>query len=232
VSASLELRWFSPGLVPPHVNEWFQIMDDKNLVIFEEPREDFQMYIPTCDYLGVKLRDGRLEIKWRRGEGKYFESHHGRCCGMVENWIKWSWIPPAEGQGKTLNSSSYRSFLEQVPVGPSIKIRKKRTARKYKISQDRAGNDGNGDKDENDLPITLQPLKRVPDKTAGCSLEITEISALDKDYWTLGFETFGVEKTNFLKMAAARLLSAYVGPHLKKGNSYGYPYWLRTLSVR
>jgi hypothetical protein len=53
-------------------------MDDRNLVTFEEPREDFQMNIPSCEYLGVKLRNERLEIKWRRGEGENFASHDGR----------------------------------------------------------------------------------------------------------------------------------------------------------
>jgi hypothetical protein len=51
-------------------------------------------------------------------------------------------------------------------------------------------------------------LKRVPDKTAGCSIEITEVIALGKHYWSLAFGTFGIKKIDFLKMAAARLLSA------------------------
>ncbi len=65
---SNELRWFYPGKLPENIQLWFQ----QNCLIdplkSPEEREDVYLYSPGCDYLGIKLRQGRLEVKWRQAE--------------------------------------------------------------------------------------------------------------------------------------------------------------------
>ncbi len=33
-----------------------------------EERVDIYLYLPKCEYMGIKLRQGRLEVKWRKAE--------------------------------------------------------------------------------------------------------------------------------------------------------------------
>lgn len=83
-----ELRWFSPGMIPESIETWFKqncLIDSMQL---PEKREDVYLYSPKSDFLGIKIRQGRLEVKWRKAElgavrfGDFVE-------GKVEKWGKW-----------------------------------------------------------------------------------------------------------------------------------------------
>ncbi|WP_235526439.1 hypothetical protein [Nostoc piscinale] len=78
---TIEVRWFYPGTIPTEIEEWFP----QNCS--PEKREDWYLYAPKCDYWGIKLRQERLEVKWRKAElgvlnvGELIE-------GRVEKWGK------------------------------------------------------------------------------------------------------------------------------------------------
>ncbi|TFG71830.1 MAG: hypothetical protein E4H27_03810, partial [Anaerolineales bacterium] len=58
---SIETRWFFQGTVQPEVVRWFTTP----LALAQPPRIDTYLYSPGTHDLGVKLREGRIEIKQR-----------------------------------------------------------------------------------------------------------------------------------------------------------------------
>ena len=83
---TLELRWFGPGAVPAPVQNWFDALPGP--VAEEAHRHDCYLEAETTPSLGVKLRDGALEIKQRLGRaGTTIVAAH--CAGRPETWRKW-----------------------------------------------------------------------------------------------------------------------------------------------
>ncbi len=73
--ASLEMRWFCNGMLPKAIGQWFGSESLGGYLSPPEEREDLYLLIPSCDYLGVKLRQKNLQ-DWGRctsataGKGK------------------------------------------------------------------------------------------------------------------------------------------------------------------
>jgi hypothetical protein len=84
---SLELRWFSPGELPSDVASWFSSAELGGQLQAPEAREDVYLYVPECEYMGIKLRQGRLEIKWRQVDLGILRLE--RAEGKLEKWSKW-----------------------------------------------------------------------------------------------------------------------------------------------
>jgi hypothetical protein len=84
---SLEIRWFYPGELPSDVAAWFSSAELGGQLQAPEKREDIYLYAPECEYMGVKLRQGRLEIKWRQAELEVLG--FGTVEGKLERWGKW-----------------------------------------------------------------------------------------------------------------------------------------------
>ncbi|NIV28827.1 MAG: hypothetical protein GWN58_04720, partial [Anaerolineae bacterium] len=60
---TLEARWFMRGSIPHEVREWFA--RGEPAPIHEPPRMDHYLRLQRSNALGIKLREGRLEIKQR-----------------------------------------------------------------------------------------------------------------------------------------------------------------------
>ncbi len=89
---TLELRWFSQGTPPTEVEHWFLADSPGELLGSPEEREDLYLYTPECDYLNIKLRQGSLEVKWRKaqlGSREFGEDSGATWQGNVEKWLKW-----------------------------------------------------------------------------------------------------------------------------------------------
>ncbi|AFZ16220.1 hypothetical protein [Allocoleopsis franciscana] len=85
---TLELRWFVRGTPANEVEHWFNVDCPGKLLGSPEKREDLYLYTPECDYLNIKLRQGRLEVKWRKAELGILQL--GECWeGKAEKWLKW-----------------------------------------------------------------------------------------------------------------------------------------------
>ncbi|WP_412061721.1 hypothetical protein [Rubrivirga sp. IMCC45206] len=81
---TLEVRWFRPGPIPGAVTAWFASLGDPP---DEEARTD-RYLAPSSDALGVKLREGRLEMKRRAGAAGPVAA--GAARATAEAWTKWS----------------------------------------------------------------------------------------------------------------------------------------------
>ncbi len=90
---TLEVRWFKAGKIPPIIEQWFlNVCPDELSTPTQEVREDQYFYTPGCESLNLKLRQGKLELKWRQTElGVESFGVNQSWQGRVERWLKWSY---------------------------------------------------------------------------------------------------------------------------------------------
>lgn len=175
-----EARWFQPGPVPEAVRAWFDALGGP-----AEPESRTDRYLaPTDDALGVKVREGRAEMKRRDGEPGRLRV--GRADAAVHLWAKWSFelSEPAE------------------PTGAWVEVAKTRWQREHEA----AG--------------------------ATCSLELAEVEASGRRWWTVALESSGGSESD-RRLALAEAGHQWLGrddaPALPGTAAMGYPAWLRTL---
>jgi hypothetical protein len=151
--------------------------------------------------MGIKLRQGRLEIKWRKAElgilrfGDILE-------GKAEKWGKWLCEDPTQ-----------ESFQPQDVVGKLwVSVKKGRSQRRYQILPDKS--------------INAVPLTESIDQ--GCSVELTQLSINGNDWWSLGFEAFGEDDClmDNLQAVASEVFKTCGSLKLQSQDSYAYPRWL------
>ncbi len=84
---TVEVRWFYPGQVPGPALAWFrQVASDPE----EQPgRVDYYLLLESTEALGIKMREGRIEIKQRQQRLGLVRFQDG-IAGQVEAWRKWS----------------------------------------------------------------------------------------------------------------------------------------------
>lgn len=82
--STLEARWFRRGPLPAAVEAWFADLGEPVEV---EARTD-RYLAPSSDALGVKVREGRVEMKRRDGAAGPLAV--GRARAETEAWTKWS----------------------------------------------------------------------------------------------------------------------------------------------
>ena len=119
---TLEVRWFESGKIPKAVEEWFARTCPGELSGPPEEREDHYFYTPGCDALNLKLRQGKLELKWRQTELGTHSFGAESWRGRVERWLKWSY-----------QESIPENLIQALGTGdqPTVKIGKKRWQRHH-----------------------------------------------------------------------------------------------------
>lgn len=196
-----ELRWFYRGTLPEEVVQWFQQGQLGKHLAPPEEREDLYLYSPGCEYLGIKLRQGRLEIKWRKVELGVV--HFGdRVEGKAEKWGKWLCEDPTA-----------ESFQTADVVGKSwVSVKKVRTQRQYQIFPGES--------------ITAVPVTESIGQ--GCNVELTQLESNGNAWWSLAFEAFGEDDClmEHLQAVASCVFKSYRGSNLQAKDSYAYPSWL------
>lgn len=118
---SMEVRWFYEGTIPPEVLAWFQRGNRKPKE--QSCRVDYYLRLDS-DSLGIKLREGRIEVKQRH-------HHYGVVCfheqvtGLMDHWWKWSF-----------KLTKVHSNLMDVALFPSswIGVKKERRLWKYRLA--------------------------------------------------------------------------------------------------
>lgn len=199
---TLELRWFYRGTLPAEIKDWFAEDGLGQHLGGLEEREDTYLYIPECEDLGVKLRQGKLEIKWRKTDLGVL-CLRDNLAGKTEKWMKWTC---EEAAAESLNPDR---FMQRKPW---IVVKKVRSQRHYQVSTD----------------TTAAPLSVPKVVDQGCSVEITQLTVQGSDWWSLGFEASGDDhrlKTNLLSVVTY-IFKSYRGPKLQAQDSYAYPHWL------
>lgn len=202
--SSTELRWFYPGKLPETICAWFSSESLGNSLGPPEEREDLYLAIATdCDYLGIKLRQGRLEIKWRKAE-LGIVSIAPRVIGKVESWDKW-----------TCEDSKAENFQPQSVIDTShwVKVVKVRQQRKYKVLEQNL----------------VQEVNLFATIDQGCNVELTQLDIGGDNWWSIALEAFG-ESTNNLHVVANKVFQHYNACSLEPKNSFAYPSWLISAS--
>lgn len=199
--SSCEIKWFFEGSVPQQVRDWY--LAGGHEPDRQTPRTDHYLHLPNNDGLGVKLREGRIEIKQRFGLRRGVQPVE-KVNGLMEHWRKWS-FPVQED-----------SFMPDVSYIDEnwLAVRKARMLKIFHISENGeflAGKAGEG-------------YERA------CGWELTELSLEGKEqkHWTLGLEAFGSEEqlSDTLLKVAEFIFQSKNTPELTSENSYGYPKWL------
>jgi len=201
---SVEARWFYGGTIPPQVLQWFR--EERGSL--EEPayRVDYYLRLPDRDSLGIKLREGRLEIKQRHRRYGPIELHE-RATGLVEHWRKWSF-----------ESTQVSDRFPQAMVSdPSwIGVSKWRRLFRYRITKD----------------SDVVPMDAVEYPEQGCDLELTTVKVEGREWWTWGIEAFGEETAlqRNLMLVVTQIFATH-GPPIVLGasHSHSYPAWLASL---
>lgn len=133
---SVELRWFYPGNLPQEVSTWFKA-NNLGQLLAPEQREDIYLFVaPDCDYMGVKLRQGRLEVKWRRAELGTI-SFGNLVEGKLEKWGKWFC---EDSTGESFKPQGVVTKSEWIRVK---KVRQQRTQRDCSVEITRLDINGN-----------------------------------------------------------------------------------------
>jgi len=196
---SAETRWFHHGQLPDRICEWFCRGDD---VIQEQARTDRYLNLGGCTTVGVKLREGRFEIKARRAAPRalsLLETVHG----LTDGWVKWSSASPE--LGTSAESVSAREPQEWLPV------RKERWLRWLDIGA------------ADDMPPAGEP------PVFGCTAELAQVTLGDMPWWTFALEAMGdASRVEQLLTTAGQLyLRSYPPPQpLEETNAASYPVWL------
>jgi hypothetical protein len=203
---SMEVRWFYKGVVPEEVVAWFQ--QDRPEVDEQPGRLDYYLCLGDMDGLGIKLREGRIEIKQRQHQRGVVRFRQ-RVAGLVEGWRKWS-----------LAMADPESDLSDivVPVSSWIPVRKERSLRQYGVARDGRS-----------TAVSAGSLFGQ-----GCNVELTSIEAGGERWWSLGFEAFGDESYlwEMLLTVVEHVFALKVPFFFDASHSYAYPRWLGMLAQR
>lgn len=201
-----EVRWFYRGTLPEEILRWFQQDQLGEHLAPPEEREDWYLYSPENDYMGIKLRQGRLEIKWRIAELGVV--HFGDSVeAKAEKWGKWLCEDPTA-----------QSFQPTDVMGEKawIGVKKVRWQRQYQVLPGK--------------PITAVPVNESIDQ--GCTVELTQLSINGDTWWSLAFEAVGEDDKlmDTLQAIANWVFKTYSGLELQAEDSFAYPRWLSILS--
>ena len=197
---TVEVRWFNKGVVNPRVLSWFQQSKGK---IEEQPaRVDYYLRVADGGSLGIKLREGRIEVKQRYHQHGVVRFHE-RVAGLVEHWLKWSF--------ELAGGSNYPVGMA-IPASSWVEVKKERTILRYRVTSQ-----GN-----------MEVVSARAYCDWGCDLELTSISVEGEQWWSLGFESFGDETAirEGLILVVEKVLAAEEPPAFNAEDSYGYPKWL------
>jgi hypothetical protein len=196
-----EVRWFYPGAAPERMAAWFTHVDAATEV--EPPRVDHYLRVLETDGIGIKYREGRIEIKQRHASVPV--TLIPRAIGLVELWRKW-------GFGLAAYAENGAVFEEDAEW---ISVEKRRWVRTYRPGPDGA------------IEVTQRSL--LPQ--CECSVELTEVLVGDQAWWTLGFEASGEETTlkRSLEAVVCHVINHMPVHTFDLAHSYGYPRWLQLL---
>jgi hypothetical protein len=201
---SAETRWFILGALPDEVLSWFksaQALDSEGVQVHE------YLLFPDCQSVGVKLREGRFEIKAILGASQPLSLDLG-IQGRTEEWVKWSFA--SEGL-QTIDPALHQS-------GRWLKVYKERFLRRF--SADRGSL----------VEVTARP---GPLSGIGCNIELTriEVEGNPRFWFSLGFEAFdpSAVAVNILLDAIHLFFQEQgrvPGISLSERDSLSYPAWL------
>ncbi|MBN2500747.1 MAG: hypothetical protein JXB38_08225 [Anaerolineales bacterium] len=199
---TVETRWFGEGPVPRHVRAWFRSGDRRPEI--QPARSDYYFRLPGNHALGIKMREGRIEIK-QCTQVFGVTDFQASVIGVIEGWDKWSFDLEA--------ADTYVTGVQAMPES-WLGVVKERWLCKYTLEENNAI-----------LAIPVQTMAAF-----GCNLELTwvEVENLGETWWTLGLEAYGqgVDLYDLLRKVGGHVFARGDRLYLKLRDSYSYPQWL------
>ncbi|TBW25783.1 hypothetical protein [Gramella sp. KN1008] len=193
--SSKEIRWFTKN-EDKVISIWFsqKKIDFNNAAT----RTDFYLPLPGKEDIGIKLREGNIEIKHRIAEpekGQFSKNTQG----YFERYTKWSFSTPSDDllTRQIIHEKRY-DWLE---------VKKERMGLKLK--------------EETNGKIDLLPIDRQIDY--GCQIEYTRITINNRTWFTFGLEWFGEKE---LKVDSELLNDILGNTVFNIGSSMGYAEFL------
>ncbi|MGD2027287.1 MAG: hypothetical protein PVI99_05670 [Anaerolineales bacterium] len=190
-----ETRWFFSGRIPPDAQAWFTSLGKPEP---QPPRTDRYLRGVSTS-LGVKMREGRLEVKQRQVEYG-FHPFSPAVSGRVESWTKWS-FDTANGE-----SAPPPDPANWLPV----------TKERQVLYFSQTGEGG----------IAPSTPEEIPEQGGG--LEVTQVFTMDEPWWTIGVEVTGDPENQFdiLANLLHYVFQQAPPPPMEAQFSYSYPHWL------
>ena len=206
---TLEVRWFYPGPLPGRVLEALQARSCLPALL--PARRDHYLLLEGEPALGIKLREGNVEVKQRQEAPRQVEVGPG-AVGWVARWRKWS-FPLV--QGGAPNAAPLEHLL--VPASAWVAVEKKRRLQRYRL--------GSG------LQADSVPLEAPAQQ--GCEFELSRVWAGGEAWWSVCFEAFGPgpRLEQALLAVAAKVLEPGWPVALEREQSFGYPAWLQNVAA-
>ena len=186
-----ELRWF---LEQPLSDEWIASFP----AVRQPVRHDFYL-LGSGKQLGVKWREGNIEIKQQQGEAEAYK-HSEEAEGYLEHWKKWS-FPLANKE-------------EFNPSDNWLKITKHRQLARFSYRADTQ---------------IVTPQEADQETANQCELEYTHLVVARQDYYTLGLEASGEmpHLKEILVYTVNYLAKNTTLEKLGLANSTNYAQWIR-----
>ncbi len=217
-----EVRWFFGGRADQHAAllRWFETSRPFPRTAHVGPltwqarqgdQPDIYLLIPASDDMGIKWREGQLQIKGRTSSlGQ--QVFCGRHAGMVERWLKWSYASLPE---------SYQRLFTRGEGGDLLvcAVWKQRMLRQIRLEL------------AEDEAVEVDAASVI---ARGVTVELAEIEVAGRPYCSLAFEAFpdDVVMTSAFAPVVARMLDALTEIELRASQSYSYPAWLNNLMNR
>ena len=208
---TIEVRWFGEGSVSRIVRTWFDQCQGE--ISGHQVRVDTYLGIPGSDALGIKIREGRLEIKYRTHRFGPVQLHR-QVNGLVEQWRKW---------GLMLGPNQFDSIVTNPSEPYWIRVQKERQLRSYQLVPNDLLSLEVGEKGAEDN-VTTNKVRR-------CDVELTSIQVENRRWWSLAIEASGQTDRTYedLIFVFSQLSESNEPPRLTAGNSFSYPSWLANL---
>jgi len=209
--SSHEVRWFLEGSIDQHpeLREWVEDgLDSPKWSGRLGGRPDVYIVIPGSTDMGIKWREGQLQIKGLESElgTQIFKGGNGSNSGKVERWMKWSY------EGKSIEDAFGGWFANP----RTIEVFKTRCLRKLRI---------------NPFSHALVEVDGNANIERGGNLEVTDLRVGGNAYCSVAFEAFPNDSamhsdfTRFVNLFLEKLQ----GVRLTESNSMSYPAWLQRL---
>ena len=172
-------------------------------------RQDRYLLVPGSDDMGIKWREGRLEIKGRTSASGPQMLAPG-IAGVRERWLKWSYA------GEAIERRFSDLFANGTAQGV-VTVEKRRLQRHLKFDPAGVTEVRLGDRRERGINIELAEI-RVPG--AVCHL-----------HWSLAFEAFPSDQVSkSVAQVVASFLADCPALPLSAERSMSYPCWLLACS--
>lgn len=192
-----EIRWFFADVIPSAVLDWFR----DSVPISPAPmRTDIYLPLPASLELGIKLREGRLEIKTQSGPSREVTYLNG-VTGRAALWKK-----------EAVRSDLVSDIESRLAHPSALSVVKQRYLRKFSLYDGKLAE------------ITTASAPRQ-----GCFLEVAQLWLDDTPSWTIALEAIGAPAPlagNLAETAAHVFGGSPCPASLTMEACASYPEWL------